>query len=107
MLPCHRRMSLSPGQKAAMRCDTFPQIQTVVSPHAIMVSLLFASVVAACLESTFYGVFLTLSLVVLYFWIRQHAFNSLRPRWGALIWDLRKSPLVIVNMFFVVIVSAV
>ncbi|EIW58183.1 uncharacterized protein TRAVEDRAFT_84557, partial [Trametes versicolor FP-101664 SS1] len=71
-----------------------------------MVSLLFASVVAACLESTFYGIFLILSLVILYLWIRQHAFNSPQPRWGALIWDLRNSPLVIVNLFFVVIVSA-
>ncbi|KAL1945778.1 hypothetical protein VTO73DRAFT_1780 [Trametes versicolor] len=70
-----------------------------------MVSLLFASVVAACLESTFYGVFLILSLAVLYLWIRQHAFNGPGSRWGALIWDLRKSPLIIVNLFFVVIVS--
>ncbi|OJT07584.1 hypothetical protein TRAPUB_1554 [Trametes pubescens] len=71
-----------------------------------MVSLLFASVVAACLESTFYGIFLVLSLVVLSFWIRRHASESPRPRWGALIWDLRRSPLVIVNLFLVVIVSA-
>lgn len=72
-----------------------------------MVSLLFASVVAACLESTSYGVFLILSLAVLYLWIRQHDFNGPGSRWGALIWDLRKSPLIIVNLFFVVIVSVV
>ncbi|KAI0633193.1 hypothetical protein C8Q77DRAFT_880202 [Trametes polyzona] len=71
-----------------------------------MVSVLTANVVTACIECTLYGIFFVLSAIVFSLWVRRHASESPRPRWRALVWDLRRSPLVIANLFFVVTITA-
>lgn len=76
-------------------------------PTATMVSVLTANVVTACIECTLYGIFLVLALVAFSLWVRRHASDSPRPRWRTLIWDLRRSPLIMVNLFFVVTITAV
>ncbi|KAL1943449.1 hypothetical protein VTO73DRAFT_4524 [Trametes versicolor] len=80
--------------------------QALVPPTATMVSVLTANVVTACIECTLYGIFLVLALVAFSLWVRRHASDSPRPRWRSLIWDLRRSPLIMVNLFFVVTITA-
>ncbi|KAI0633203.1 hypothetical protein C8Q77DRAFT_1158605 [Trametes polyzona] len=71
-----------------------------------MITVLSANVITACVECTFYGIFLVLAAIVFSLWVRRCAAESQRSLWRALVLDARRSPIVLANFFFLITISA-